>query len=525
MQISIGKNTVTNYLVILVRLLQGIYVTRWMVNFLGDSQYGLWSVLWSFFAYAILVDFGFGIAAQKFTSLELFRSDIRRYNDIVSMIFSFQSLMSLVIVAGVFVASFFLPELFHVSDPDKLAYCRKCFFMFSLGTAAIFPLCIFSEIMVGLHKIYVKNYIDTCSRICELFGFLIVLKLGGGLFWVIAYDIVLMGVERSFTGFCVSRFIPGFRLRFHLFDKEVFRQVFGFSSGTYFISLSNLLRHRMAEPLTSGYLGLAQVGILHYSSRLADMCTQAISQYNNNVRPISAQLFHRGKYRMLGTFVSKSIQWNTFMTCLIVLPAMFLTDEAMRVLFERENTDPDVMREIHLLSILSLLGTVSGVAINQIPHSVLLMCEKHHLMACIRMTEAVVVVLLMALALSLGCGAWSVLAVSTGMSILISFCVLFPVMMTVIRRRLFGFLAGAYIPSLLCAVPALAVLIVLKKGLTGRVNDFWVCALCGTSYAIIFALLSWRFQVGRAKRALYLRRAQVWMRKRLPRRRLSNSAQ
>ena len=516
MQVSIGKNTATNYLIILVRLFQGVLVTRWMVNFLGDDLYGLWSLLWSFFSYAILVDFGFGIAAQKFTSLELFRKDIGRYNAIISIVFSFQSLMSLVIVAGVFVASFFLPELFHVTDPEKLAYCRKCFFMFSLGTAAIFPLCIFSEIMVGLNKIYVKNYIDTCSRICELFGFLIILKCGGGLFWVIAYDVLLMGMERSFTGFCVSRFIPGFRLRFHLFDKSVFRQVFGFSSGTYFISLSNLLRHRMAEPLTSGYLGLAQVGILHYSSRLADMCTQAISQYNNNVRPISAQLFHRGKFKMLDTFVLKSIQWNMFMTCLIVFPAMFLTDEAMRVLFERENTSPDVMREIHLLSILSLLGTMSFVAISQIPHSVLLMCEKHHLMACVRMTEAVVVVLLMALALSLGGGAWSVLAVSIGISLLISFGVLFPVMMKVIRCRLLGFLARAFLPSLFCSVPALAVLIALKRGLAGHVNDFWLCALCGTSYAIVFILVSWRFQVGRAKRALYVRRARVFLRDHLP---------
>ena len=517
MQISIGKNTATNYLVVLVRLFQGIYVTRWMVNFLGDDNYGLWSLLWSFFAYAILVDFGFGVAAQKFTSLELFRHDLRRYNSIVSMIFSFQALMSLVLVAGVFVASFFLPELFHVEDPEKLAYCRKCYFMFSLGTAAIFPLCIFAEIMVGLHKIYVKNYIDMVSRICELTGFLIILKSGGGLFGVIVFDIVLMGTERCFTGFCVHRFIPGFRLRFHLFDKDVFKQIFGFSSGTYFISMSNLLRHKMSEPLTSYYLGLAQVGILHFSSRLADMCGQAISQYNNNVRPISAQLFHRGRFAMLRTFVTKSMQWNMFMSCLIVIPAIFLTDEATRVLFDRSNENAAALRQIHWLSILSLLGTISNVAVGQIPHSVLMMCERHHLMACIRMTEAVVVVLLMALALSLGCGVWSVVAISVGLSLAISFGLLIPVMVKIMRGGQIRFLISVYIPSLLCSLPASALLLGLKKVLTGRVGDFWVCAFCGTAYALLFMILSWRFQVGRAKRALYVRRARVWTRKHLPR--------
>ena len=517
MQISIGKNTTTNYLVVLVRLFQGVYVTRWMVNFLGDSQYGLWSVLWSFFAYAILVDFGFGISAQKYTSLELFKQDIRRYNAIVSMIFSFQTLMSLVLVAAVFVASFFLPELFKVTDPEKLAYCRKCYFMFSLGTAAIFPLCIFAEIMVGLHKIYVKNYIDTVSRICELFGFLIVLKSGGGLFGVIVFDIILMGAERCFTGFCVSRFIPGFRLRFHLFDKDIFRQIFGFSSGTYFISIANLLRRRMSEPLTSGYLGLAQAGILHFSSRLSEMCSQAISQYNNNVRPISAQLFQRNKFAMLYTFVKKSMQWNMFMVCLIVVPAIFLADEAMRVLFDRSNTDPEVMWEIHWLCVLSLIGAISASAVKQIPHSVLLMCEKHHLMAVITLSEAAVVVLTMALSLEAGLGVWGVVAGPILISLILGFCVMIPVMMRVVRGRLLPFLASVYLPSFLCSLPALALLLGLKKALFGHVNDFWMCALCGTSYAVVFMLLSWRFQMGPGKRALYLRRAQVWTRRHLPR--------
>lgn len=517
MQISIGKNTTTNYLVILVRLFQGVYVTRWMVNFLGDSQYGLWSVLWSFFAYAILVDFGFGISAQKFTSLELFKSDIRRYNSVVSMIFSFQCLMSLVMVAAIFVASFFLPELFKVTDPEKLAYCRKCFFMFSLGTAAIFPTGIFEEMLVGLHKIYVKNYVDTVGRICELFGFLIVLRCGGGLFGVIVYDIVLLGMERCAMGICVSRFIPGFRLRFHLFDKDVFRQVFGFSSGTYFISISNLLRRRMSEPLTSSYLGLAQAGILHFSSRLADMCSQAISQYNSNVRPISAQLFHRNKFTMLRTFVKKSMQWNMFMSCLIVVPAIFLTDEAIRVLFDRANSDAAVLREIHWLSILSLISSMATAVVTQIPHSVLLMCEKHHFMAVIRMSEAVVVVLTMALTLSLGMGVWSVVAGPLVITLFLGFCFMLPVMVRIVQGRYLPFLLSVYLPSFLCSLPAVALLLGLKHVLSGHVNDFWMCAICGTSYAIVFMLLSWRFQMGHAKRALYRRRADMWTRSHLPR--------
>jgi hypothetical protein len=158
-----------------------------------------------------------------------------------------------------------------------------------------------------------------------------------------------------------------------------------------------------------------------------------------------------------------------------------------------------------------------AAAVTQIPHAVLLMCEKHHLMAVIRISEAVVVVLTMALALEAGLGVWSVVAGPIVITLFLGFCIMLPVMVRIMHGRYLPFLISVYLPSILCSVPAVAVLLGLKKALTGHVNDFWMCALCGTAYAVVFMLLSWRFQMGPAKRSLYLRRANVWMQRHLPR--------
>ena len=508
MQVSVAKNTATNYLVILVRTFQGLLVTRWLVGYLGDNGYGLWTLLWTFFGYALLMDFGAGIAGQKYTSQELFKRDVRHYNSIISMIFTFHSLMAFLIVLGVFVASFFLEKLFNVHDPEQLAYCRKCFFMFSLGSAVIFPLCLFSEIMVGLHKIYFKNYIDTVFRICELIGFMVILKLGGGLFGIIVFVVVLMALERSFTGFCVSRFIPGFRLRFYLFDRQVFREVFGFSSGTYFVSLARLLRTQTRNPIISKYCGLGSVGILQISSRLSDLCNQAISQYNANVRPVTAQLFHRGRFRMLRDFIVKSMQWNMFMCCLFIIPAIMLRDEAIFALFKKEVTPL-----IHSLSLLSLLGTASWISVTQIPSSVLLMCEKHHLHAWTSMAEAVSVVVLNILFLRAGTSITCVEIISMSSAMVMFSAVRFPVMLKLIHGRAVRDLFSIYVPSLLVAAPAAAVLYLCKRLLLGHVHEFLLCAVCGTAYAVVYVLAAWQFLIGRTKKELWKRRVMIRVRK------------
>ena len=511
MQVSVAKNTATNYLVMLVRFFQGILVTRYLIGYLGDAGYGFWMLLWSFFVYAILVDFGFGISAQKFTSLELFKRDIRHYNSIISMVFTFQTLMALVLVLCVFIASFFLPELLNVTDPGKLAYYRKCFLVFSIGSSLIFPLCLFSEIMVGLHKIYLKNYIDAATRLLELVGFLVILKLGGGLLGIIVFAILIMGAERCFTGFYAFRSIPGFRLRFHLFDREVFREVFGFSSGTYFMSMAGLLRVQMRNPIISKYCGLDAVGIFGISTRLSDLCGQAIGQYNSNVRPVTAQLFHRGRFRMLRTFIVKSMQWNMFMCCLIIIPAILLRDEAIVALFKVEVTPL-----IHNLSLLNLIAKAMWLAMAQTPVSVLLMCEKHHLQACVSMIEACSVVLLNILFLRSGFGITSVAVIMIITTFVMFAAIDYPVMVKLIHSNFLGDLWSIYFPCFLASIPGIVILLVCKKLLAGCVNDFLLCAVCGTSYAVVYLAMAWKFLIGRSKKELWKRRVMLQVRKRFP---------
>ena len=78
MKIPFVKNTVTNFFSMFVRMVQGILITRWMIHNMGEAQYGLWVMLWSFFSYALLLDLGFGVAAHKVTATELYKWDIKK---------------------------------------------------------------------------------------------------------------------------------------------------------------------------------------------------------------------------------------------------------------------------------------------------------------------------------------------------------------------------------------------------------------------------------------------------------------
>ena len=250
------------------------------------------------------------------------------------------------------------------------------------------------------------------------------------------------------------------------------------------------------------------MGIFNLSNRLSELCNQAIGQYDGNVRPVTAQLFHRRRFRMLREFIVKSMQWNMFMSCLIIIPAFFLRDEAITALFKKEVTPL-----IHDLSFLSLLGVFAWLVMTQIPASVLLMCEKHQLSACVSMIEAIIIISLNILFLRRGTSIVCIEIISLITSVFFFAVVRFPVMEKLIHGRILRDIWNIYVPSLLAAVPAVLALLLCRKVLLGHVHNFLLCAVCGTAYAVVYVVIAWQFLIGRTKKELWKRRVMIRVRK------------
>ena len=82
----VAVNTLSNYVLIAVRILYVILITRFLYRALGDDYYGFWSILWAFFTYVAVFNFGFGATVQKYTAEHLFESDPEKYNKIISLV-------------------------------------------------------------------------------------------------------------------------------------------------------------------------------------------------------------------------------------------------------------------------------------------------------------------------------------------------------------------------------------------------------------------------------------------------------
>ena len=390
MKIPFFKNTVTNYFSMLVRLVQGILVTRWLISHLGEAQYGLWVMLWSFFSYALLLDLGFGVAAQKVTATELYKKDIEKYNHTVSSIFFSHVGMALLILPLTFAGIYYIRELFHLpadATAEYIRFCREALLLSGLAATIVFPLGVFPEILVGLQKLYLRNYIIIISKVLELAGVIVIFALGWGLFKLLFFVMMVMGATQLAMLISVWRSIPGFRIRF-TFDKEVFKSIFHFSSAVYIISIGRMIWERGMFLLISIFCGLAPVGIFQLGSRIPFLIQQIALPYVENISPISALLHSRNRSMHLAQILMRAIRWVNFFAAGATVMVMIYAPRIIILLFNVDNREAAFICRLMVLFVYFLL------VCRIIPEKFLTMAEEHTFLARVQSFESILFIVI-----------------------------------------------------------------------------------------------------------------------------------
>ena len=486
-KIPIWKNTLTSYLGMTIRLVQGILLTRWLIADLGPDHYGFWAMLWSFFCYSLLLDFGLGTAAQKATATELWRRDILRYNRVISTVFSFHLAMSVFIAAGTVLGVVFIRQLLHLEGEAAANphYYRTCFLVCGLGSAALFPFGVFTEILVGLQKIYVRNYIQVVSKLLELFGVLTIFLLGGGLLSLTVFSISLLAATQLAMMRFVFRSIPGFRLALRP-DKSVFREIFHFSGAVYAISMAKLVWERGSTFMISVFCGLSAVTTYSVGVRLSVLMNQLTGPYQENISPLAALLHSRKKREKLGGILVNSMRWNSFLATGLTIGLVLFARVAIRFLFGVDSPDSA------LICRLTVLAGCITLVFRTIPEKFLLMAERHKYLAKVFVAESALFVAASVLLLSATSlpGVFIVMGASIGSRLFGTTCFILPRMIRDCGLRVPGLLWNTFGRQILASVPAIAAGALEPRFLSGRVGDLPLLLIAGLTCGPLYLFCS-----------------------------------
>jgi O-antigen/teichoic acid export membrane protein len=290
---NVVRSTLSGYVRTVARMLMGLVTFRLLYQGLDAEQFGFWSLLWAIFGYGILLDFGFGYAAQKRVAELSVKKDWDQLSRVLSSIVGFYCLSAAVAVLFGIVCSGPLVDLFKVSPANREEF-RVVLMVFLAGIGLAFPLGVFPEILHGQQRLVLANNLELATTVANFGCVVLVFQFKLGFLALVVLALSCVVAPFLLAAWLALRHMPGVRLRPGLFSRRALFQTGKFSVFAYLNMLGNVLRNKADQPVISAILGVAAVTPYQAGGKIGDMFGQLTKQIADVLSPTAAHLHAKG---------------------------------------------------------------------------------------------------------------------------------------------------------------------------------------------------------------------------------------
>jgi O-antigen/teichoic acid export membrane protein len=328
---NVVKSTVSGYVRILARMVLGLVTFRLLYQGLNAEEFGFWSLLWAIFGYGILLDFGFGYAAQKRVAELSVKKEWDQLSRVLSSIIGFYCLSAAVAVAIGFLCSGPLVDLFKVSPANHEKF-RVIMMVFLGGIGLAFPLGVFPEILQGQQRMVLANNLSLATTVANFFCVVLVFRFQLGFLTLVILALSCVVAPYLLAAWLALRHMPGVRLRPGLFSTRALFQTGKFSVFAYLNMMGNVLRNKADQPVISAILGVAAVTPYQAGGKIGEMFGQLTKQIADVLSPTAAHLHAKGDTTALREMLVGGMRFSILVATPMYLLCAAYMDGLIRIL-------------------------------------------------------------------------------------------------------------------------------------------------------------------------------------------------
>lgn len=214
--------------IILATLVQLIY-TPFLIRMLGQSEYGLYSLVYSIIGYLTVLDLGFGNAIVVYTSKYRAQKKYDEEKKLHGMFFIIFCLLGILAMIGGVLLYFNVENLFGntmTSSEISKAKIMMLILTFNLGITFIFN--IYSSIITAYEKFTFQKLMTILNTILKPLVMIPLLFLGfKSITMCVVVTMINTVIMLSNYLYCKSKL--NIKIKFQGFDKKLFIEILGFS--------------------------------------------------------------------------------------------------------------------------------------------------------------------------------------------------------------------------------------------------------------------------------------------------------
>lgn len=165
-----------NYVIIALNALVGLLYTPYMLRMMGQSEYGLYSLVTSIIAYLTIMDFGFGNAIIRYTAKFRAEGKVREQSEMFGMFMVLYSVIGVLALLGGIFLYLNVDNIFGSTMTDvELEKAKIMMLILAFNLAVTFPFGIYNSIITAYEDFVfqktlniIRIFLNTVVMICLL---------------------------------------------------------------------------------------------------------------------------------------------------------------------------------------------------------------------------------------------------------------------------------------------------------------------------------------------------------------------
>lgn len=247
-QIKFGA--ILSYLSIGINILAGLLYTPWMIQQIGKSDYGLYTLANSLIT-LFLVDFGFSAATSRYVSKYLAEGRPDKANNFLGMIYKLYLIVDVVIFCALIIVFFFIDSIYTKLTPSEIEKFKVVYAIASIYALINFPFVTLNGILTSCEKFVHLKLAEIIHRVLMVVLTVLALKFGMGLYALVLVNAV-SGLVVILYKYIVIQKQTTIKANFKYNDKSLYLSIFKFS----FWTTITILAQRLVFNITPSILGI-----------------------------------------------------------------------------------------------------------------------------------------------------------------------------------------------------------------------------------------------------------------------------
>lgn len=325
-------NTLATYLRSLLTAILMVFSSRWVLNSLGASDFGLYGVIGSMIVFVTVINSIMSSSAARHFAYNLGEGKDEVYKWFSTALFIHISLATILVIVGYFGGNYLINNRLMIPS-DRLGTCRLVFnvsIFSSFVTMISIPFVAMFSAQQKMVEVAVWGIVQASLSFILAFS-LVYIRADKLWFYSVGMSLIICFIQiaQMFRAFCLFRECRV--VVSECFDKVRLKELFSFAGWNMFGGLGLTIKDQGAAVLINMNYGAGVNAAYNISSQISSAANMLANALNGAVAPEITQTEARqNRERMLELSMSAS-KFGTILVSIVAIPLIVKADAILKL--------------------------------------------------------------------------------------------------------------------------------------------------------------------------------------------------